>query len=231
MSTDPASPQPASTPDAAAKPRREAPSDGLCIIGLVGRAGSGKSTVARALVSRGAILMDADRIGHLITDSDPEVRQALIAEYGPQVYRTSGPLDRGQVAARVFTDAEALQRLNRLVHPRILAHLRTSLGALRARGARGPVVIDAALMIDWGFERECDALWAVVAPESLQIGRLVGGRGLTEADARARLSRQRTNAEFAAAADEVLVNDGSESQLEALAQQALARALERRGRA
>lgn len=173
--------------------------------------------------------MDADRIGHLITDTDPEVRAALISEYGPQVYRTSGVLDRAQVAARVFTDAGALLRLNQLVHPRILSHLRTSLDALRERGSRGPVVIDAALMIDWGFERECDALWAVVAPESLQIGRLVGGRGLAESDARSRLARQRTNADFAAAADEVLVNDGSESQLEALALSALARALEKRG--
>ncbi len=229
MSTDPTPRKPADPTDAAAKSRREAPSDGLCIIGLVGRAGSGKSTVARALVARGAVVMDADRIGHLITDTDPEVRQGLIAEYGPQVYRTSGVLDRSQVAARVFQDAAALQRLNLLVHPRILSHLRTSLDALRERGARGPVVIDAALMIDWGFERECDALWAVVAPESLQIGRLVGGRGLTETDARARLSRQRSNAEFAASADEVLVNDGSESQLEALAKAALTRALETRG--
>lgn len=227
MPTDPSS-HPPDRPDSL-RPRRAAPEDALCIIGLVGRAGSGKSTVARALAARGAVVMDADRIGHVITDTDPEVRAALIAEYGPQVYRTSGVLDRAQVAARVFNDAQALLALNRLVHPRILQHLRTSLDALRARGARGPVVIDAALMIDWGFEREIDALWAVVAPESLQVGRLVGGRGLTEADARARLARQRSNADFAAAADEVLVNDASESRLEALAQEALARALQRRG--
>ncbi len=229
MSTDPGARKPPEPPDARARPRRVSPTDRLCLIGLVGRAGSGKSTVARALAARGAVIMDADRIGHLVTDTDPDVRQGLIAEYGPQVYRTGGVLDRAQVAARVFTDAAALQRLNQLVHPRILAHLRTSLDALRERGARGPVVIDAALMIDWGFERECDEVWAVVAPEPLQIGRLVGGRGLTEADARARLARQRTNAEFAAAADEVLVNDGAEAKLEALAVAALGRALERRG--
>ena len=90
------------TPD---RPRRPDAGDGLFILGLVGRAGSGKSTVARALAASGAVLIEADAIGHEVTARDPEVRSALIAEYGPGVYGPDGALDRPQVAARVFSDA------------------------------------------------------------------------------------------------------------------------------
>jgi dephospho-CoA kinase len=75
------------------------------------------------------------------------------------------------------------------------------------------VVIDAALMLEWGLERDCDAVIAVVAPEAMQIERLWRSRGWSEADARARLQAQRTNEAFAAAADVTLVNQGSAEEL------------------
>lgn len=210
-------------PARAARPRRGGAPDGLTIVGLVGRAGSGKSTVAKALAAAGAELIEADALGHQVTDTDPGVRAALSAEYGPAVYLADGRLDRRRVAAHVFQDAAALARLNALVHPRILRAMRERLDALRAAGFRGVVLVDAALMLDWGFERECDAVLAVVAPEELQLARLIASRGWSEADARARLAAQRTNESFAAAADEVLDNRGSEAELVAAAGAALAR--------
>src|SRR5262245_37179255 len=111
--------------------RRPAARDGLLLIGLVGRAGSGKSTVARALAGAGAEVIDADAIGHQVTDQDPEVRAALEAEYGPGVYRADGHLERTTVAARVFADPAARARLDGLVHPRILARIRARLEELR----------------------------------------------------------------------------------------------------
>ncbi|MGH7743030.1 MAG: dephospho-CoA kinase, partial [Candidatus Eiseniibacteriota bacterium] len=173
--------------------RRARADDGLWIVGLVGRAGSGKSTVAQSLAASGAELIEADRIGHQVTDTDPEVRAALIAEYGPDIYRADGALDRARVGQRVFADRAALERLNRLVHPRILRAMRARIAELQTRGFPGTVVVDAALMLDWEFERECDTVIAVVAPEALQISRLVAARGWSEAQARARLAAQRTN--------------------------------------
>jgi dephospho-CoA kinase len=128
----------------------------------------------------------------------------------------------------VFADPAALARLNQLVHPRILARLRTAIAGLAAAGHRGAVVVDAALMLDWGFERECDAVVAVTAPEPLQVARLVA-RGLSEADARARLARQRPEAGFAQAADAVLVNDADEAALAVRARAVLAALLAGRG--
>ena len=219
-----------SGPDAAARAgrapqgvaRRVPTNDGLLIIGLVGRAGSGKSTVARVLSECGARLIEADAIGHRVTDTDPEVRAAMIAEYGPDVYRADGALDRARVGARVFSDRGALQRLNRLVHPRIVVEMRREIAALATGGFRGPVVVDAALMLDWGFERECDAVIAVVAAEPLQIARLMAARGWTAEQARARLAAQRADPSFAAAADVVIDNSGDESLLRRRAAEALA---------
>jgi len=207
--------EPAGRKDRAQDTRaRRAPSnDGLLIVGLVGRAGSGKTTVARIFKAEGAQLIEADVIGHQVTDTDPQVRAALQAEYGPDVYRPGGSLDRARVAERVFSDRAALARLNALVHPRIVSAILARIEALRADRYRGPVVVDAALMLDWGLERECDVVLAVVAAETQQVMRLMRSRDWSEADARARLATQRTNQEFRAAADEVIENDGDAAML------------------
>ena len=196
-----------------ARVRRARGDDPLWIVGLVGRAGSGKSTVAAAFRERGFPVLDADRIGHEVTDGDPAVRAALAAEYGAGVYRPDGALDRAQVAARVFRDPAARARLDALVHPRILAILRERLATLRAEGRRGPVIVDAALLLNWGFERECDLVVAVTAPEAEQLARLEKSRGWSAEAARARLAAQPDPAFYAAAADVVLENHGTESEL------------------
>jgi dephospho-CoA kinase len=203
---------------------RRAPStDGLVVVGLVGRAGSGKSTVAAALAADGARVIEADRLGHEVTDGDPAVREALVAEYGPGVYRADGTLDRARVAARVFRDPEARARLDALTHPRIVARIAAALDALRAGGFRGVVVIDAALMLEWGLERSCDAVLAVTAPEREQLERLARGRGWSPEEARRRLAAQRTNEAFAAAADVTLDNQGTVAELATAARDAVRR--------
>lgn len=196
---------------------------GVFVLGLVGRAGSGKSSVARALAADGAAVVEADRIGHEVTDGDPEVRAALERSYGSGVFRTDGTLDRGRVAARVFSDRAALAELNALVHPRIVSRIRAALAAFREAGRPPLVVVDAALMLDWGLERDCDAVLAVVAADETQVERLREARGWSEAEARARLAAQRDNAAFEAAADAVIHNDGTLDRLERAARDAVTR--------
>jgi len=193
----------------AARPRRAARAgSGPFVVGIVGPAGSGKSTLARALGGPGTRVLDADRYGHEITDGDVAVRAALAAEYGADVYRADGMLDRARVGARVFSDPAALARLNALVHPRIVERLRAGIA-----GAAGvdTVVVDAALLLDWGFERECDAVVAVLAPRALQLERLRRARGWSAEEAARRLAAARSPEAFAALADAVVVNDADEA--------------------
>jgi dephospho-CoA kinase len=187
--------------------RRTDTADGLFIVGLVGRTGSGKSTVARAFAERGAVVIEGDALGHEVTDWDPDVRRALVAEYGENAYRPDGTLDRARIAARVFTDADARARLDRLVHPRIIEAIREELDRLRGAGHQGVVVIDAALLLEWGLERWCDLVIAVTASERQQILRLARSRRWSEEESRRRLSAQRTNEAFTSAADLTLAND------------------------
>jgi dephospho-CoA kinase len=183
--------------DLPAAPRhRRAHRAGPFVLGLVGPAGAGKSTVARGFLALGARIVDGD---------------ALIAEYGEHVYRSDGTLDRAQVAAKVFRDPAALERLNQLVHPRILAQLRAAITNAEATRSHAALVLDAALLLDWGFERECDAVLAVLAPRSQQITRLVATRGWHAEEAERRLQAARTDDSFRSLADHVLMNDGRES--------------------
>src|SRR5207247_10704565 len=133
-------------------------------------------------------VVDADRMGHEITQHDAAVRAALIDEYGAGVYRADGTLDRAQVAAKVFSDPAALARLNRLVHPHILERLRGAITAATREGFDGTLIVDAALLLDWGFERECDGVLAIVAPPALQLERLRAAHGWGEEEARRRLA-------------------------------------------
>jgi dephospho-CoA kinase len=208
--------------------RRAEAGDGVFILGLVGRAGSGKSTVSRALAADGARVLEADQLGHQVTDGDAAVRAALEAEYGAGIYRPDGTLDRARVAEKVFADPRARARLNELVHPRIVAGIRDAIVGFIRDGWRGVVVVDAALMLDWHLERACDAVLAVVAPEADQVLRLMNSRGWTEAEARARLKAQRTNEEYARAADEVLDNRDTPEALAEAARAAVRRLLEAR---
>ena len=183
--------------------RRGPAGDGLLIVGLVGRAGSGKSAVANILLAAdGATVIEADLVGHEVTDQDPEVRAALAREYGDDIYRPDGRLDRERVAANVFRDPVARARLDRLVHPRLVARLEQRLQGLCARGTRGLVVLDAALLLEWGLERDCDAVIAVSAPPAEQV--------------------RRTDEAFSAAADVTLDNAGSIEDLARVARAAVA---------
>jgi dephospho-CoA kinase len=181
----------------------------------VGPAG-GKALARELVPASGASpadtrVLDADRMGHDITNRDPAVRAALAAEYGAGVYRADGTLDRAQVAANVFRDPAALARLNALTHPRILERLRADVERAGREGFRGTILVDAALLLDWGFERECDGVVAVVAPRALQLERLRTTRGWSADEATRRLANARTNEQFAALADEVVVNDRDEA--------------------
>ncbi len=183
-------------------------------VGLTGCIGSGKSTVAAALVERGAVLLDADAIVAELQQPGLPVLEEMVAHFGASILRPDGQLDRGAVAAVVFDDPHELAALNAIVHPAV----RTEMAARRRElaGSDAVVVADIPLLAEAGPERRQGLAGVIVVdvdPETA-VQRLVAGRDLTASEARARLARQASRAERLALADFVIDNNGTLGQLE-----------------
>jgi len=175
-------------------------------IALTGGIGSGKSTVARMLAARGAVVVDADAIAREIVEPGQPALQEIREAFGPEVVAPDGTLDRARLAAIVFADADALARLNAITHPRIAER---SAELLASAPADAVVVYDMPLLVEQGGEalRGWDRIVVVDAPDEVRLERLVA-RGLEREDAERRLRAQATREQRLAVADVVLDNSG-----------------------
>lgn len=211
--------------------RRDAGDGGAYVVGVTGGVASGKSTfVSELAAGGGAIVIDADRLGHAIL-ARPAVARALAAAFGDDVLEPgTGRVRRDVLGPRAFASPEALARLNAIVHPPLVGELDAILAAHAARpGPAGRlVVIDAALLVEWDGGDRCHEVVAVLARPETQVERLVRDRGRTPDEARTIVERQLPAAARAAYADVVLENDGT---VEEFAARARALAGEIRGRA
>ncbi|RBY93730.1 dephospho-CoA kinase [Blastococcus sp. TF02-8] len=178
-------------------------------IGLTGGIGSGKSTVSTLLAERGAVVVDADRIAREVLEPGTPGLAAVATEFGPGVLTPDGALDRPALAAIVFSDAAARSRLDAIVHPLVRAR---SAELLAAAEPDAVVVNDVPLLVETGQAGSYDLVVVVEADPETRIRRLVG-RGLAEADARARIAAQATDEQRRAVADVVLDNSGTPEQL------------------
>ncbi|WP_346623202.1 dephospho-CoA kinase [Blastococcus montanus] len=181
-------------------------------IGLTGGIGSGKSTVSKLLAERGAIIVDADRIAREVLEPGTPGLAGVVDAFGSGVLAGDGSLDRAALAAIVFADEGARRRLDALVHPLV----RQRSGELIAVAPADAVVVnDVPLLVETGQAGSYDLVVVVEADPEVRVARLVE-RGLTEADARARIAAQATDEQRRAAADVLLDNSGT---LEELAEQ------------
>ncbi len=187
------------------------------IVGVTGGIASGKTTVARELERQGAVRIDADRIGRDVVDRMPQVRQVLREAFGDSVFAEDGSLDRSRLAGLVFSDSEALEELNRIVHPHLLAEIRSRGNAFRREADGGVLVIDAALLVEWGGGVGVDYLVVVQSDSERQIERLRDRDGLSREEAVRRIGSQVDDSRRAKAADEILVNEGNLADLAAKA--------------
>ncbi|MET8553477.1 dephospho-CoA kinase [Streptomyces sp. NPDC004959] len=195
-------------------------------VGLTGGIGAGKSEVSRLLASYGAVLIDSDRIAREVVEPGTEGLAAIVAAFGTEILAPDGSLDRPRLGALVFADEERRRTLNGIVHPLV----RDRSAALQAAAPPGSVVVnDVPLLVESGLQSLYDLVLVVDASPATQLSRLTGDRGMSEADARARMAAQATREQRLAAADLVIPNDGTREELAERVREVW-RSLERRAR-
>jgi dephospho-CoA kinase len=184
----------------------------MLLVGLTGNIASGKSSVAKLLVQRGATLIDADLLARAAVRSGEPAFEAIRARWGDAVVSDEGSLDRAALRERVFGDETELAALNSIVHPEV-ARLRDDLvNEARERGDR-IVVCDIPLLFEKHLTEQFDVLILVDAPRPMRLERLLRDRQLDEADAMQMIAAQMPAELKRARADIIIDNTGTREQL------------------
>ena len=174
-------------------------------VGLTGGIGSGKSEVTRLLAARGAVVVDSDLLAREAVAPGTPGLAAVVDEFGTGVLAPDGSLDRPALGRLVFADPRRRAALEAIVHPDVR---RRSAEIAHAAPPGAVVVHDVPLLVEKDLQRLYDLVVVVDADEDEQVRRLVGRRGMSEADARARVAAQASRERRLAAADLIVANDG-----------------------
>lgn len=158
------------------------------VIGLTGPIGCGKSTVAGWLAELGATVIDADVVAREVVEPGQPALADVLAAFGPDVAAPDGALDRAALGRIVFSDPEALARLESIVHPAVRPRILERIAAANLAGAPA-LAIEAIKLVEGGLAELCDEVWLVLCEATMQRERLAG-RGADPADTEARIAAQ-----------------------------------------
>ena len=184
----------------------------MLLVGLTGGIGSGKSTVARLLEERGAVILDADVFARDAVRAGTEGFAAVVRRFGDEIVAPDGELERSRLASIVFADPAALADLEAIVHPEVRRMIADGIQD-HLDGDRVGVLVNP-LLIEMGTHRDCDVVVVVSASPDTQVARSVA-RGMDEADVRARIAAQLPIDDRARMADVLLDNEGTLEELAA----------------
>jgi dephospho-CoA kinase len=184
----------------------------MIVIGLTGGIGTGKSSVVDILRRLGVTAIYADVVGHEVYAADTGGFGAIVSAFGPGVVGVDGEIDRAALGELVFADERAMARLNALVHPLIREAVTERLESLQEAGV-AVAVVEAAILLEAGWNDMVDEVWVVDAPASLVKRRLGPRFGSDEEAIEARIRSQMPSDERRGAADAIIENDGSLDQL------------------
>ena len=184
----------------------------MLLVGLTGGIGSGKSTVARMLEERGAVVFDADLLAREAVEPGTPGHTAVIERFGADVLAPGGELDREALASIVFADPSARRDLEEIVHPEVRRLFAD--GSEAYRDTDRIVVFSAPLLVESGMHTAFEILVVISATVATQIERLMWQRGMSEAAIRARIDAQAPLEDKAAVADFLVDNGGTLAELE-----------------
>jgi dephospho-CoA kinase len=192
------------------RPRRSKP-----LLGLIGGIGSGKSVVAAMLAELGGYVIDADRLGHEAL-RQPEIRDRVAARWGSNhVLNVAGEVDRHRVAEIVFADENERRALETMVFPWIEKRIQEEIERAERDQQVCLIILDAAILLETGWGRECNRLIFVNTPREERLKRLAETRGWTSKEVERRELAQLSLEEKAAKADFVIDNTGDLAQTKA----------------
>ncbi len=175
------------------------------LIGLTGSLGSGKSTVRRILEEQGAHGIDADLLARYVVTRGTPAWHSVVEVFGWEIVRFNGEIDRAKLGQRVFSDRDALGKLEAIVHPAVAAMLQQNIRQMQAPA----VVLEAIKLIEAGLHHWCDAVWVVQCSPEVQVQRVMQDRHMSAPDARARLAVQSSLDDQTRVASVVIDNSGT----------------------
>lgn len=185
----------------------------MLLVGLTGGIGSGKSTVARLLERRGAVVIDADQLAREAIRPGTGGFDRVVETFGDGIVGADGEIDRAALAAVVFSDPERRAALEAIVHPEVARRFADRLEAFR--GTDRVVVYVTPLLVELGLAPAFDVVIVVTASPHLRVSRVASDRGLDPDEVRRRMAAQASDERRAEVADVLLDNDGTLAELEA----------------
>lgn len=180
----------------------------MLVIGLTGGIGTGKSTVAGMLAERGALMLNADLVGHEAYLPHQNVWQDVVDAFGAGILNEKDEVVRSRLGEIVFKDPAALKRLNAIVHPWIYKRMEQLIANLRERKTE-VAVLEAALLFEAGWTPLVDQVWVTHASEATVLDRLQKRNGMTPEQITERIRAQMPADERLKGADVVVDTDGS----------------------
>ena len=173
------------------------------VIGLTGGIGSGKSTVSKFLAHLGAVVIDADKVGHEVFKPGTKAWQEVVDAFGQGIISADGTIDRRKLGEIVFSNPGARAKLNQVMHPLIYEQVKSRMEEYGRKGA-AIIIVEAPLLLEVGWKSLVDEVWVTSASEATVIKRLKEQKGLSEAQSLARIRAQLTDEERIRQADVVI---------------------------
>jgi dephospho-CoA kinase len=184
----------------------------VLLVGLTGGIGSGKSTVARLLERRGAVVIDADQLARDAVAKGTPGFDEVVRAFGPDVVGPDGDLDRGALAARIFADPSEKATLEGIVHPEVARRFGERVETYRPTDR--VVLYVSPLLVELALAPAFDVVVVVTASSHLRISRVASDRGLSPEEVRSRMAAQATDEQRMEVADVLIDNDGTLAELE-----------------
>ena len=177
-------------------------------IGLTGGISTGKSAASQILKDIGALILDADSYGHMAYKRNSKGYDEVVRVFGSDMVGKDGEIDRRVLGSVVFGDRSKLSALTSIVWPEIRAALQNKINTISDQQPNSVIVLEAAVLLDAGWEDLCDETWVVTATEELVLSRLYEKRGIPRHIGRARMRAQMSPAERERRADVMIENNG-----------------------